>query len=86
MTDTPINIPFKIVRNPQGKIINFPEGGYFHYYPNRAQRRNKPERFTNNRNSANLTISGVTKYRRVFQTVYNKSKQELIKIYHYLIN
>lgn len=78
------NIPYVKTYNKEGKINNFPKGGYFHYFPNRQQRRTTPERFTNNRKTFPITVSGPNAFVRVLQRVFNKRLKEWIKIYHYL--
>ena len=81
MTD--VNTPF-IKEYKNGEISNFPHGGYFNYFPNRQTRRQKPQRFNNNRNSFPLVISGPNAFVKLRQYTFDKKTKEPKIIYHYL--
>lgn len=80
-----INKPFVKEYDKMGNVVNDFERSYVSEFPNRKSRREhlNKGRFQNNRKSANLTLVGRSKFRRVLQTELDK-KGNVKLIEHYL--
>ena len=70
--ENPLNQPFVAERH-NGKIVNFPYGGYFHHFPNRKRRRDSYKE-----NKLGSTLQQIFKWDKIH------NKKILVKtIFHY---
>lgn len=79
-----MNIPYVKQFDDNGQLLN-PITEYFSEFPNRQQRhaeRNQPN-FRGNTKHINLTVNGVTKFKRDVQIVFDKTTKKRKTILHY---
>jgi len=81
-----MNTPYVKQYDKNGVLLNPIVGGYYHEFPNRAERRRAahPKRFRGNHKGISLTVNQNVKYRRVMQVVFDKDTGKKKNILHYL--
>lgn len=81
-----INVPYVKKYNNDGEVINPIKGIYHTQGPNRKERRsdiNEP-RFIGNGKNYHLTVHKISKFKRVVQVAWNKTKLCYKNIKHYI--
>lgn len=78
-----MNVPYVKKYDENMELSNPINGRYASPFPNRQARRPKKNRFFNNSNSHQMTVSGSMRYRKSLQIEVDKEGNQKY-IYHYL--
>ena len=80
---TTVNKPYVKMYDKNGAVFNPIISIYIHHFPNRSQRRRRPDRFIGNGKNFHITIFKEHRFKRHLQVVLLKDGT-LRKIEHYL--